>query len=86
MSILDAITSIASGGIASGVASAMKVAEAIAERAKNGQLIDAGEARAHAANLKAIHDQLAVFKRVADRIDTDPDFARRVRAEFEDDD
>lgn len=86
MSILDAITSIASGGIASGIASAMKVAEAIAERSKNGQLIDAGEAKAHADSLKAIHEQLAIFQRVADRIDADPDFARRVRDHFEDDD
>lgn len=86
MSILDKIASVPFGGIASGVASALEIAKVFAEKAKNQQQIDAGEAQAHVANLEAVNDQLATFKAAADRIDTDPAFRDSVRDYFTDDD
>ena len=74
----EILTSGTTGGIISAVGAAAKTAEKIAERAQQGQLIDAGEARAHATSLKAVHERLSQFKQAADRVDTDPEFAQRV--------
>ncbi len=67
------------GAILGILGAAAKTAEAIAEKAERGQLIDAGEARAVAKTMENIHAQLAAFKTAADRVDADGDFARRVR-------
>ena len=67
------------GGILAILGGVAKTAEAIAERAERGQLIDAGEARGVAKTMEDVHAQLAAFKAAADRVDSDGDFAKRVR-------
>ena len=67
------------GGILGILGAAAKTAEAIAEKAERGQLIDAGDARAVARTMEDVHAQLVAFKAAADRVDTDGDFAERVR-------
>lgn len=54
-------------------------AEALAEKAERGQLLEAGEARAVANGIGGIHAKLQAFKAAADRVDRDGAFADRVR-------
>ena len=76
--IASIVTSGATGGVISVISSAAKTAEIFAEKSQQGQLLDAGEARAHAENLKALNEQLHKFKEAADRVDSDPEYAQRV--------
>lgn len=69
------------GAALSIAAAGAKVAAEIAEKSKNGQLLDAGEAKANADNWKAVNEQLAAFKRAADAID-DPAVRKLLRDDY----
>lgn len=74
------------GTIAEGVTKALGIAENITRKSQEGQLIDAGEARGLVESLEGVNAKLADLKAAADRIDTDPDFARSVRRQYTTDD
>ena len=67
------------GTIAEGVSKALGIAENISRKSQEGQLIDAGEAKGLVKGLETLNAQLADFKAAADRVDSDPDYAKRVR-------
>lgn len=64
---------------------AAKVAGEMAEKSKNGQLIDAGKAAGLAESLGQIHAKLMQMQVSASRIHTDPEFRDFVRNNFRDD-
>ena len=63
-----------------------KAAGAIAAKAEQGQLIDAGEARGHANRLEALYAKLEEMRGSRDRIDSDPEFDRWVLEQIRRDD
>ena len=70
------------GDILGTVSAVAGVAESMAKRAEQGQLIDAGDARGVARSLREVHDQLQRFNVAARRLDTDGEFAKRVLGEY----
>lgn len=66
------------GPVLSLAAAGAKAAAAIAEKAKNGQLIEAGEAKYAAEQAERLYAELNKIKEARDTIDTDPAYAKRV--------
>lgn len=71
--MIGSILALAGGGV--------KLATVIAEKSKNKQLLDAGEAKANADNWKAVNEQLMAFKQAADAID-DPAVRELMRDKY----
>ena len=74
------------GGIMTAAGAGLELANTIAEKSKNQQLIDAGEAQALVEIMGGINEKLQSFQRAAVAADTDPEFAKRVSAFFTEDD
>ncbi len=70
------------GKIFTAVGAGLKLASEIAEKSKNRQLLDAGEAQANADNWKALNATIQEFKTAADAIESDADLRKLLRDEY----
>jgi hypothetical protein len=71
--ITEALTVLAAGA---------KIIETQVERAKQNETLDLGALNQTAADLRALHNKLEMFKHASEAIDTDDDFAKLVRTTF----
>ena len=74
------------GGALSIAAAGAKLAAELAEKSKNGQLIDAGKAAGLSDMLAQLNLRLQEFEDAANRVDRDGSFARRVLDQYTIDD